>query len=113
MREVLASLNLGQLEDRCGGFEAQADFSQILSVGEQQRLAVSRVLLTKPLPKLIVLDEATSAMDPSNEDRAYSLLKALGVSLLSVGHRRTLVQYHTYVLDLDNGNSVISAQLYK
>lgn len=113
MRGVLESLNLGYLEDRCGGFEAQADFSQTFSVGEQQRLAVARVLLAKPLPRLIVLDEATSAMDPVNEDTTYSLLKSLGVSLVSVGHRRTLVQHHTFVLDMDAGYSVVPSSLFR
>ncbi len=48
-----------------------ADWSQLLSLGEQQRLAFARVLLAAP--RLALLDEATSALDGRNETLLYQV----------------------------------------
>lgn len=50
------------------------------------------------------MDEATSAMDINNEKKVYDVIRELNqgeTTLISVGHRKTLVQFHTHVLDLD------------
>lgn len=70
-----------------------ADWSSMLSLGEQQRLAFARVLLANP--KLVLLDESTSALDLANEARLYMLLIARGLGVVSVGHRDSLIQFHT------------------
>ncbi|WP_445245140.1 ABC transporter ATP-binding protein/permease, partial [Microcoleus sp. OTE_8_concoct_300] len=48
LRRVLASVNLADLPERLGGFDADLDWAEILSLGEQQRLAFARLLLTEP-----------------------------------------------------------------
>lgn len=78
--------------------DTEADWSAQLSLGEQQRLAVARVLLARP--SLALLDEATSALDLQNEARLYKLLVASGMALVSVGHRASLREYHHEVLAL-------------
>ena len=98
LSQVLAQVNLPDIVDRCGGFDAELDFAKVLSVGEQQRLAVARVLLTKP--DYAVLDEATSALDVENEERLYAQLKATSSTIVSVAHRSTLLKHHKHVLEV-------------
>ena len=98
LREVLKRVNLPDILDVCGGFDEELDFAKVLSVGEQQRLAVARVLLTKP--DYAVLDEATSALDVENEERLYVQLNATSSTVVSVAHRSSLLKYHKHVLEV-------------
>ena len=95
---MLEVVNLPSLVAHCGGFDVELDFSKLLSVGEQQRLAIARVLLRKP--SYVILDEATSALDTENEQRLYELLQATRATLVSVAHRRHLARFHGQVLEL-------------
>lgn len=103
MRHVLAEVNLAELPERVGGFEVELDWANVLSLGEQQRLAFARLLLN--MPSYVILDEATSALDLANEKNLYQQLKAKGTTLISVGHRPSLLQYHEYVLELDGSSN--------
>ncbi|MEP0885100.1 ABC transporter ATP-binding protein/permease [Trichocoleus sp. ST-U3] len=98
LKQVLEQVNLAGLEERFGGFDAQEDWADVLSLGEQQRLTFARLLLNKP--KYAILDEATSALDLDNEERLYQHLQAKGTTFLSVGHRATLANYHKSLLEL-------------
>lgn len=98
LQQVLEQVNLADLPDRVGGLDVELDWADVLSLGEQQRLAFARLLLTKP--QYAVLDEATSALDVPNEERLYRLLQAAEITYVSVGHRPSMLQYHQYVLDL-------------
>jgi len=91
VRDVLAQIQLGHLAER---LDDEDDWSRILSLGEQQRLAFGRLLLLKP--RAALLDEATSAMDEGLEDAMYRLVHSQlpGTILLSVGHRSTLLRHH-------------------
>lgn len=81
--------------------DTEADWSHILSLGEQQKLAFVRVFLRKP--KWVFLDEATSAMDEETEEKMYRLLTALpGTTVISIGHRSTLDKWHDRVLRIEN-----------
>ncbi|MBD2001833.1 MULTISPECIES: ABC transporter ATP-binding protein/permease [Cyanophyceae] len=97
LKQVLEQVNLAGLEERFGGFDAQEDWADVLSLGEQQRLTFARLLLNKP--KYAILDEATSALDLDNEERLYKHLQAKGTTFLSVGHRATLANYHQSLLE--------------
>jgi putative ATP-binding cassette transporter len=96
--QTLQSVNLLDLVERFGGLDAQADWSDVLSLGEQQRLAFARLLVTKP--KYAILDESTSALDVKNEERLYTLLQELGTTFISVGHRPNLQKYHQVIVNL-------------
>jgi len=98
LKQALEQVNLADLDERLGGFEAVQDWADVLSLGEQQRLTFARLLLNKP--NYVILDEATSALDLDNEERLYQHLQAIGTTFLSVGHRSTLANYHQRVLKL-------------
>jgi putative ATP-binding cassette transporter len=98
LQQALVQVNLPDLEQKHGGFSAEQNWSQVLSLGEQQRLIFARLLLNKP--NYAILDEATSALDPKNEELLYQQLQASGMIFLSVGHRESLSNYHKFVLDL-------------
>jgi putative ATP-binding cassette transporter len=98
LEQVLEQVNLADLDERFGGFDAQQDWADVLSLGEQQRLTFARLLLNKP--NYAILDEATSALDLGNEERLYQHLQAKGTTFLSVGHRSTLANYHQSLLEL-------------
>jgi putative ATP-binding cassette transporter len=97
-RAVLQQVQLGHLSER---LDEDADWSHALSVGEQQRLAFARALLRNP--RLIYLDEASSAMDEGLEHAMYSLLRRElpQAIVVSVGHRSTLQAFHTRRLRLE------------
>jgi putative ATP-binding cassette transporter len=111
--ETLKLVNLEDLPDRLGGLEVEKDWPTVLSLGEQQRLAFARILLTKP--KYVILDEATSALDVQNERNLYERLQNLDLVYISVGHRPSLLDYHQTVLELNPRSEwrVISAQDYR
>ena len=113
LRHVLASVNLADLPERLGGFDADLDWAEILSLGEQQRLAFARLLLTEP--RYAILDEATSALDLKNEQHLYEQLQATKTTFVSVGHRVSLVKYHQQVLELlgDGGWRLVSTEEYR
>mmetsp|Transcript_51601 Transcript_51601/g.165004 ORF Transcript_51601/g.165004 Transcript_51601/m.165004 type:complete len:180 (-) Transcript_51601:95-634(-) len=97
MESTLGAVGLGGLCARVGGLGATMEWSDVLSVGEQQRVAFARLLLQRPV--CAFLDEATSALDPENEARAYSLLSSSGCRCwVSIGHRDSLRQWHGKVL---------------
>ncbi len=98
--EIKRALSLCQLDGLVGHLDEEEDWSNILSLGEQQRVAFARVLLHKP--GWLFLDEATSAMDEELENAMYSLLKKElpTTTLVSVGHRSTLGAYHSCRLEI-------------
>ncbi len=97
LEAVLEKVGLGWLTAELDDVQ---NWSQRLSLGEQQRLAFARILLVKPA--LLFLDEATSALDEASEARLYSLLRTAPwqPTIVSVGHRSTLRNFHDQVLDV-------------
>jgi vitamin B12/bleomycin/antimicrobial peptide transport system ATP-binding/permease protein len=96
--EMLRTVNLPNLPERFGGLEAEMHWADVLSPGEQQRLAFARLLLNRP--RFAFLDEATSALDVANEQLMYELLSRQAIPFLSSGHRPTLLKFHRNVLQL-------------
>ena len=98
LKRILQLVDLPALVDK---LDAADDWSRILSLGEQQRLAFARVLLAAP--DYIFLDEATSALDEPREIEMYNLLREQlpKVTIVSVGHRSTLFNLHDVELNLD------------
>jgi vitamin B12/bleomycin/antimicrobial peptide transport system ATP-binding/permease protein len=75
-------------------------WSQRLSGGEQQRIALARALLTRP--DWLFLDESTSALDEKLEAELYGILASRlpKTTIVSIGHRSTLGAFHTRRLDM-------------
>jgi vitamin B12/bleomycin/antimicrobial peptide transport system ATP-binding/permease protein len=96
--DALQTVNLSDLCDRFGGLGAEMHWADVLSPGEQQRLAFARLLLNRP--RYAFLDEATSALDVANEQMMYDLLNQRNIPYLSSGHRPTLLRFHRNVLEL-------------
>ncbi|KAH7513210.1 hypothetical protein FEM48_Zijuj12G0172300 [Ziziphus jujuba var. spinosa] len=95
LMQVLDDVHLGHLLSRFS-MDSTYEWSSVLSLGEQQRLAFARLLLARP--ELVLLDESTSALDESNEDHLYQQIGKAGITYISVGHRRTLYDYHKKIL---------------
>lgn len=103
LNHALEAVNLADLAERSGGFEVEKDWDEILSLGEQQRLAFARILINKP--RYVVLDEATSALDIKNESSLYRYLIDTNITFISVGHRPSLVKYHHWLLEMQSGEN--------
>ncbi len=98
--EALKKVNLAEIVDRVeGDLGRTADWTNILSLGEQQRISFARIFLNKP--QMAFLDEATSALDEGDEQLLYRNLMATGISFVSVGHRATLKEFHDFLIVLD------------
>lgn len=95
LRQILDQVNLPDLEQSYGGFNAEQNWAEVLSLGEQQRLIFAHLLLTN----YAILDEATSAFDSKNEEHLYQQLQDSGMTFLSVGHRESLSNYHQSILE--------------
>jgi putative ATP-binding cassette transporter len=102
LRGVLEKVNLADLPERVDGFDRKLDWADVLSLGEQQRLAFARLFINKP--RFAVLDEATSALDLPNEAHLYQTLQGMGIHYISVGHRSSLLDYHQQVLEIQGEN---------
>lgn len=99
--EIIKLMKLCQIGYLANKLDVVADWSHVLSVGEQQRLAFVRAHIQRPL--WLFLDEATSALDEDTEAKMYELLEGNleGSTVVSVGHRSTLNKYHKQVLFID------------
>jgi vitamin B12/bleomycin/antimicrobial peptide transport system ATP-binding/permease protein len=89
--EVLTAVGLPEWADR---LHEEAHWNRMLSLGEQQRLAIARVLLQEP--DYLFLDEATASLDEPAEASLYRLLheRLKGMTIISIGHRSTLGAFH-------------------
>ncbi|MCX7781571.1 MAG: ABC transporter ATP-binding protein/permease [Negativicutes bacterium] len=98
IKEIMSLVRLEWLADHLDRLE---DWAHVLSLGEQQRIAFARVLLTKP--QWLFLDEATSALDEATEKMLYKLLRdrLKDAAIISVGHRSTLNACHNIKLTLE------------
>ena len=78
---------------------------ELRSGGEQQRLGFARLLYQRP--SFALLDESTSAMDSSLEERCMRAAIAAGITCISVGHRPTLRAFHASCLTLDGAGGAV------
>jgi len=92
--EIIAALEAMNLPGLVSRLDEEAAWHQILSGGEQQRLALARAILCKP--DWLFLDEATAAIDEVGEAALYkAIVEALPkATIVSIGHRSTLVNFH-------------------
>ncbi len=97
LKRMLLTVALPHLVDR---LDEVLDWAKVLSPGEQQRIAFARILLTKP--KVVFLDESTSALDEGLEFMLYQLVRTElpDTIVVSVSQRSTVEQHHTHELEL-------------
>lgn len=93
LRLALQEAELPALADR---LDESGAWGQQLSGGEQQRLAIARVLLKKP--RWVFADEATSALDEGTEEKVYkrllSFVAASDGAIISIAHRPAVAAFH-------------------
>jgi putative ATP-binding cassette transporter len=94
VEEVAQAFRRVGLEHLIDRLDEEAPWDQTLSGGEKQRLAFARIFLHKP--DIIVLDEATAALDPNSQDELMAHLseRPEQTTLVSVGHRPELEAFH-------------------
>jgi putative ATP-binding cassette transporter len=99
-RQALVDCGLDHLVDRLA---EEKNWGQVLSPGEQQRIAFARVLLKRP--DWVFLDEATSALDRPLELALYARLRQRlpDISIISIGHRPELAGFGERRLELRPG----------
>lgn len=111
LEEMLNEVNLPDLANKMrethpdlnSPFDAVEEWDDVLSQGEQQRLAFARLFLNEP--DYVILDESTSALDVANETALYKKLKKIGITYVSVGHRPSIRKFHSKVLELKTDKS--------
>ncbi|MCD6047323.1 MAG: ABC-type uncharacterized transport system, permease and ATPase component [Gammaproteobacteria bacterium] len=77
------------------------NWHQVLSLGEQQKVSIIRALLQKPA--WLFLDEATASLDEPSEEKVYALiaLELPNTTIVSIGHRRSLKEFHQRIVKVD------------
>lgn len=107
---ILKTLNLEHLiELYPEGWDAEAEWRDVLSGGLQQRVAMARLFYHKP--RYAILDECTSSVTLDTEKIMYDNAKALGITLMTVSHRRSLWKYHEKILQFDGQGNFVFTKL--
>ncbi|PBC26798.1 ATP-binding cassette sub-family D member [Apis cerana cerana] len=106
LKKLLDLVQLGHLLERENltnnegqGWDVVADWMDVLSGGEKQRIAMARLFYHKP--QFAILDECTSAVSVDVEDSMYLYCKQTNITLFTVSHRRSLWKHHEYYLRMD------------
>lgn len=97
--DILSVLEIANIVDRPNGFDAELEWTDVLSGGLQQRVAMARLFYHKP--RYAILDECTSSVTLEVERIMYEEAKGLGITLMTVSHRRSLWKYHSRILQFD------------
>jgi len=97
--EILKILNLDYIVKREGGLNTERNWTDVLSGGEKQRMAIARLYYHKPA--FAILDECSSAVSVDAEDVIYNEAKKRGITIITVSHRPSLWKHHEYLLQFD------------
>ena len=94
------------------GFDEKQDWTETLAMGEKQMIAMAR--LYYHCPKFAILDECSSSVSIEMEAKMYEKAKEMGITLITVTHRKTVWKYHDYILRF-NGDLTFSFEklIYK
>ncbi|MEJ1158959.1 ABC transporter ATP-binding protein/permease [Prosthecomicrobium sp. N25] len=103
--EIAAAMRRCRLEDFVEQLDREDRWDKSLSLGQQQRVAFTRVLLHRP--RWVFMDEATSALDDDSQAAMLSLFSEdlAGTTILSIAHRPGVEAFHTRTLRLEKRTS--------
>jgi putative ATP-binding cassette transporter len=111
LAEALTAVGLPAMALR---LNEHAHWNRMLSLGEQQRLAMARAILLEP--DYLFLDEATASLDEDSEAALYRLLRERlpRMAIVSIGHRSTLKPFHRrrFVLERDGDQHRVREQAF-
>ncbi|KAJ7945398.1 ABC transporter D family member 1 [Quillaja saponaria] len=112
LKTILENVRLNYLLEREeDGWDADLNWEDILSVGEQQRLGMARLFFHKP--KFGILDECTNATSVDVEEHLYGLAKDMGITVVTSSQRPALVPFHSMELRLIDGEGNWELRLIK
>ncbi|KAL2180058.1 ABC transporter transmembrane region 2-domain-containing protein [Thermothelomyces heterothallicus CBS 202.75] len=110
LEAIIRTLSLDHLLDVYPDrWDAQAEWKDVLSGGVQQRIAMARLFYHRP--RYAILDECTSSVTLETEKVMYDTAKDLGITLMTVSHRRSLWKYHTHILQFDGQGHYVFSKL--
>lgn len=104
--QILKEVHLDYLLKRDKGWsylDVVADWKDLLSGGEKQRMNFARIMFHKP--RFVVLDEATNAISVDMEDYLFNLLKRYRFNFISISQRPSLIKYHDLLLEITDTTS--------
>lgn len=109
LEEVKKVCQIAQIDDDIqkmpmGYYTIITEMGVNLSAGQRQRIALARALLNKP--KIIILDEATSSLDPINEKKILDYFKNMGCTRIIITHRLSSITDADIIVVLDEGRIV-------
>ena len=106
LMDILKKMDLNHLLYFENGLDATKAWQDMLSGGEQQRIGFARLFYHRP--RFCIMDESTSALDVELEDRCMGMCKEYDITVISVGHRPTLIKHHVNLLKLNGkGGSTV------
>ena len=111
-QQLLNQLSLGHLVERYSMDGERQIWSEVLSIGEQQRLMmVSSFLVGTETVRMLILDETTSGCDGPTEQAIYKHLQRLNVQFISISHRKEISQYHSRQMKIDDKHTLIPTSI--
>ncbi|MED6197488.1 ATP-binding cassette sub- D member 1 [Stylosanthes scabra] len=112
LRDILEKVRLSYLLEREeNNWDANLNWEDILSLGEQQRLGMARLFFQKP--KFGILDECTNATSVDVEECLYGLAKDMGITVVTSSQRPALIPFHSKELQLIDGEGNWELRLIK
>ena len=98
---ILDKLSIKNLIEKSNGKELfLGEDSQNISGGQNQRIGIAKALYRDP--KILILDEFTSALDNKNQDKILLAIKKLNITVIMATHRLNILTHCNKVFKIDN-----------